>query len=91
MDLTRMFSDRPGTPGRRQQMPRTTKSIRTPHWLARYRASMIAGSTRAFSFTQMAAGLPIAAADISLPISSISLAFMLSGETINASNSSGVA
>ena len=25
IDLTRMFSDRPGTPGRRQQMPRTTR------------------------------------------------------------------
>ena len=25
IDLTRMFSDRPGTPGRRQQMPRTTQ------------------------------------------------------------------
>jgi hypothetical protein len=35
IDLTRMFSDRPFTPGRRQQMPRTTSSIRTPHWLAR--------------------------------------------------------
>ncbi len=32
MLLTRMFSDMPGTPGRRQQMPRMTMSIRTP-WL----------------------------------------------------------
>ena len=30
MLLTRMFSLRPGTPGRRQQMPRTTRSICTP-------------------------------------------------------------
>ena len=30
MDLTLMFSDRPGTPGRRQQMPRTTMLIGTP-------------------------------------------------------------
>ncbi len=30
MDLTRIFSDKPGTPGRRQQMPRTTRSIGTP-------------------------------------------------------------
>ena len=30
MLLTRMFSDSPGTPGRRQQMPRTTRSIFTP-------------------------------------------------------------
>ena len=30
MLLTRIFSDMPGTPGRRQQMPRTTRSIDTP-------------------------------------------------------------
>ncbi len=30
MDLTRMFSDSPGTPGRRQQMPRTTAITFTP-------------------------------------------------------------
>ena len=35
MDLTRIFSDRPGTPGRRQQIPRITSSICTPAWLAR--------------------------------------------------------
>ena len=29
-DFTRMFSDRPGTPGLRQQIPRTTSSIGTP-------------------------------------------------------------
>ena len=34
MDLTRMFSDRAGTPGRRQQMPRTISSIVTPALLA---------------------------------------------------------
>ena len=30
MDLTRMFSDRPFTPGRNPQMPRTTMLIFTP-------------------------------------------------------------
>ena len=30
MLLTRMFSLKPGMPGRRQQMPRTTRSICTP-------------------------------------------------------------
>ena len=30
IDLTRMFSDSPGTPGRRQQMPRTISSMATP-------------------------------------------------------------
>ena len=34
IDFTKMFSDIPGTPGRRQQMPRTTRSIGTPAWLA---------------------------------------------------------
>ena len=40
MLVTRMFSEMPGKPGRRQQMPRTTRSIGTPAWLARYRASI---------------------------------------------------
>ena len=34
IEITRMCSDRPGTPGRRQQMPRTIRSISTPAWLA---------------------------------------------------------
>ncbi|MCY1463570.1 hypothetical protein D9M71_814780 [compost metagenome] len=52
---------------------------------------MISGSTRAFILAQMAAGLPLAAADISLPIISIRLVFMFSGETTRASSSSGAA
>ena len=40
--MTRMFSDRPGTPGSRQQMPRTIRSICTPACDARYSAAMIA-------------------------------------------------
>ena len=31
---TRMFSDVPGIPGRRQQIPRTSKSMETPAVLA---------------------------------------------------------
>ncbi len=34
MDFTRMFSDKPFTPGRNPQMPRTTRLIFTPAWLA---------------------------------------------------------
>ena len=34
-DVTRMFSEMPGRPGRRQQMPRTMRSMRTPASLAR--------------------------------------------------------
>ncbi len=52
---------------------------------------MISTSTSEFSLTQMAAGLPIAAADISLPISSISVDFMFRGDTTSASRWSGVA
>ena len=36
MLLTRMCSLKPGTPGRRQQMPRTTRSICTPALEAAY-------------------------------------------------------
>ena len=43
-----MFSLTPGTPGRRQQMPRTIRSICTPACEARYSASITAGSTRRF-------------------------------------------
>src|SRR5581483_3502352 len=34
IDLTRIPEESPGMPGRRQQMPRTTRSISTPAWLA---------------------------------------------------------
>ena len=34
-ERTRMFSESPGTPGRRAQIPRTTTSTGTPAWEAR--------------------------------------------------------
>ena len=43
-----MFSTEPGTPGRRQQMPRMTRSICTPALLASYSASTISGSPSEF-------------------------------------------
>ena len=58
MLFTWIFSERPGTPGRRQQMPRTTRSISTPARLASYSASMISPSTSEFIFIQIAAGRP---------------------------------
>ena len=58
IDLTRIFSESPGMPGRRQQMPRTTSSIETPACDASYSASMMSGSTSEFIFIQIAAGLP---------------------------------
>src|SRR6266566_2923924 len=39
MLITRMRSERPGTPGRNVQMPRTTRSMSTPACDALYRAS----------------------------------------------------
>ena len=51
-----MFSDRPGTPGRRQQMPRTTAMIFTPAREARYSASISVSSTSELSFSQMVGG-----------------------------------
>ena len=43
----------PGTPGRRQQMPRTMRSINTPALEASVQRRMISGSTRALSFAMM--------------------------------------
>ena len=34
IDLTVIVSDKPGIPGRRQQIPRTISTISTPAWLA---------------------------------------------------------
>src|SRR6185369_2669404 len=47
---TRILSDKPGTPGRNIQTPRTTRSIETPAAEASYSFSMIKGSARRFSF-----------------------------------------
>src|SRR2546427_4181453 len=49
MLITRMFSETPGRPGRRQQMPRMTSSIVTPACEAPYSASITDGSTSARS------------------------------------------
>jgi hypothetical protein len=53
IECTRMFSETPGSPGRRQQMPRTIRSMCTPAIEARYRARMISGSTSALTLTMM--------------------------------------
>ena len=39
-ETTLIVSLTPGTPGRRQQIPRTLMSIGSPAWEARYSASM---------------------------------------------------
>ena len=56
-DTTRMFSDTPGTPGRRQQMPRTLRSTGTPACEARYSARMQRASTSEFIFIAIRASL----------------------------------
>src|ERR1700680_4679549 len=53
--VTRMFSEILGRPGRRQQMPRITRSMVTPAWDARYSASITEGSTSAFIFGMLRA------------------------------------
>ena len=53
IDLMRMFSDSPGTPGRRQQMPRTTPITFTPAREASYSRSISFSSTSEFIFSQM--------------------------------------
>jgi hypothetical protein len=58
IDITRMFSDTPWIPGRRQQIPRTHRVIFTPALEARYSARITSSSTSAFSLAKMAAGLP---------------------------------
>src|ERR1700736_6471804 len=46
--MTRMFSEIPGRPGRRQQMPRMSRSILTPAREAEQSAVIAVGSTSAF-------------------------------------------
>ena len=57
-ETTRTFSLTPSTPGRRQQMPRTFRSIGTPACDARYSASIERWSTSEFIFIAMRASSP---------------------------------
>src|SRR5258705_137231 len=58
MEMTRILDESPGTPGRRQHMPRTIRSIRTPASLARYSSSIRRRSTRPFILAMIRAGRP---------------------------------
>ena len=55
---TRMLSLIPSTPGRSEQIPRTTTSIWAPSCDAAYSSSMIAASVSAFIFSLILAVLP---------------------------------
>ena len=76
-------------PGLNPQIPLIIILILTPHWLALYKASMTSGSIRAFSLTQISAGLPFFAKDISFFIIFIKLLFNSSGAIIILSKSVG--
>src|ERR1700693_5500317 len=56
IERTRMRSETPGTPGRKQHSPRTMRSMFTPAREARYSAWMMVGSGRALSFAMMREG-----------------------------------
>src|SRR4029453_16623861 len=58
MEMTRILDESPSTPGRRQHMPRTIRSIRTPASLAPYSSSIRRRSTRPFIFAMIRAGRP---------------------------------
>ena len=79
MERTRMFSERPGTPGRRVHMPRTIKSICTPARLASYRARMMPGSISEFILAMMRAGRPARASAVSAAMRSSSMGLRVKG------------
>ena len=79
IERTWMLCDTPGTPGRRQHMPRTTRSMRTPAWLALYSARMILASVSELNLAMMCAGRPSAATAVSLAIRSSRVFFRVKG------------
>ena len=91
IERTLMFSDRPGTPGRRQQMPRTTAATFTPAREASYSLSISRSSTSEFILSQMPPGLPSRANMISRSISSPMTLRVVSGLNARASIRSGLA
>ena len=87
--LTVMFSDSPGMPGRRQQIPLTTRRIWTPAWEALYSASMTSLSTSALILAQTVAGRPAPACSISSSMSWIRVSRRWNGATTNLSRLPG--
>ena len=81
MLMTRTLSLMPGTPGRRQQMPRTIRSIDTPACDARYSASIVSVSATAFILATIRPPRPARANAASRSISSITRCRMLDGAT----------
>ena len=81
MLVTRIRSDSPGMPGRRQQMPRTIRSISTPALDASHSASMTSPSTRLFILATMRAGSPARAFAASRAMSAMSCSRRFTGAT----------
>lgn len=69
---TRIWSVSPGTPGRRQQMPRTLRVMGTPAWLAWASLSMSCRSVTELTLMKMPHFSPLLAFSISPSISSSS-------------------
>ncbi len=81
MLVTLMFSDTPGTPGRRQQRPRMFRSILTPAMDALYRVAMMSESMRPLAFMAMYPLPALLWTSISLSILAIRELFSVSGAT----------
>jgi len=86
MLITRMRSLTSGSPGRRQQIPRTIKSMSTPARDARYNAAMTSASVIAFIFATMRAGRPARACSDSRAINSRNRSRSPYGATISDRN-----
>ncbi|MNE71356.1 hypothetical protein D3C80_1672230 [compost metagenome] len=79
IERTWMLCDTPAIPGRKQHMPRTIRSILTPHWLALYSALITLGSVSEFILAMMCAGLPSLACCPSRAIMSSRVFFRVKG------------
>ncbi len=84
-----MFSEIPSTPGRRQQIPRTLRSIRTPACEASYSAWMQRVSTSAFIFSAIRASSPASCAAAVRSISATIWSRIVVGETSTLRYSAG--
>ena len=73
--------DSPGIPGRRQQIPRITRSISTPAPAAAHSASMMAGSSSWFILATIRAGRPARWLSVSLWISARNRERIVEGAT----------
>ena len=81
MERTSIFSESPGIPAFRQQIPRTTRWILTPAQDASYKAAMISLSQREFIFAIMEAGFPARAFFVSRSIRRRNFVLSHSGAT----------